>query len=80
MCSLPVRTDENYAIHYFKISDTNYQNFDLVAAMKLSYMLLDITQEKDLPRGLVVIIDTKGVTECHFSTSTLNLNATFRLA
>ncbi|KAH1012034.1 hypothetical protein HUJ04_001280 [Dendroctonus ponderosae] len=67
MCSLPVRTDENYAIHHFKLNDTNYLNFDLVPVMKLSYMLLDITQEKDLPRGLVVIIDCKGVGLMHLT-------------
>lgn len=61
MSSIPVRTDENYVVHFFKLHDGNYKNFDLVSLMKLSYMLLDITQEKNLPRGLIVVIDTKEV-------------------
>ena len=59
--SIPVRTDQNYAVHFFKLNDTNYSNFELVPIMKLSYMLMDITQEKSPPDGLVVVIDMKGV-------------------
>ncbi|KAJ8959001.1 hypothetical protein NQ314_006319 [Rhamnusium bicolor] len=61
MSSIPVRTDENYVVHYFKINDTSYNNFDLVPIMKISYMLLDIAQEKNPPNGLIVVIDMKGV-------------------
>lgn len=61
MCSIPVRTDEDYAIHYFRLNDTSYSNFDLVPIMKLSYMLLDITQERHPPNGLIVVIDMTGV-------------------
>ncbi|XP_050292928.1 alpha-tocopherol transfer protein-like [Anthonomus grandis grandis] len=72
MCTLPVRTEENYAIHYFRLNDTTYSNFDLVPTMKLSYMLLDITQERKLPHGLVVIIDLKGIGLMHLSRLKLN--------
>ncbi|KAL1501764.1 hypothetical protein ABEB36_007031 [Hypothenemus hampei] len=72
MSSLPIRTDENYAVHYFKLADTNYLHFDLVPLMKLSYMLLDITQERNLPNGLVVLLDMKGVGLMHLSRIKLN--------
>ncbi|XP_066144708.1 alpha-tocopherol transfer protein-like [Euwallacea fornicatus] len=65
LSSIPVRTDEDYVVHYFKLQDTNYSNFDLIPAMTVSYMLLDISQERDPPKGLIVIIDTKGVGLMH---------------
>lgn len=61
MLSLPVRTDNNDVIHYFKLNDTDYKNFDLVTIMKASYMLIDIAQETNPPNGVIVIIDAKGV-------------------
>lgn len=61
LSSIPVRTDINDVIHYFKLSDTNYKNFDLVSIMKITYMLMDISQEKNPPDGLIVLIDAKGV-------------------
>ncbi|XP_066260089.1 alpha-tocopherol transfer protein-like isoform X2 [Euwallacea similis] len=65
--SIPVRTDENYVIHYFKLQDTSYSKFELIPAMTASYMLLDIAQERYLPNGLIVIIDTKGVGLMHLT-------------
>lgn len=59
--SIPVRMSNNTVVHFFKVNDTNYQNFDWVHSMKLSYMLLDITQRRNPPNELVVIIDMKGV-------------------
>ncbi|KAF7287662.1 hypothetical protein GWI33_006007 [Rhynchophorus ferrugineus] len=65
--SLQRRTNENYAIHFFKTHDCNYLNFDLIPIMKLSYMLLDVTQEENLPNGLIVVIDMKGIGLMHLS-------------
>ncbi|XP_060534462.1 alpha-tocopherol transfer protein-like [Cylas formicarius] len=67
MSSIPTRTDENYVVHYFKLHDTSYSNFDLVPIMKLSYMLVDIAQEKNPPNGLVVVIDMKGFGLMHLT-------------
>nr|CAI5865863.1 unnamed protein product [Callosobruchus analis] len=61
MSSIPIRTDDNCAIHYFKLHDTNYHNFDLYAIMKISYMLLDVTLKNNPPDGLIVVIDMKGL-------------------
>ncbi|XP_074041789.1 alpha-tocopherol transfer protein-like isoform X3 [Leptinotarsa decemlineata] len=60
LSSIPVRTDEGDVIHYFKLNDSNYNNFDLVQAMKVSYMIMDVTHEKNPPPGLIVLIDMKG--------------------
>lgn len=65
MSSIPVRTEDNDVIHYFNLHDNNYQNFDLVTIMKISYMLIDIAQEKNPPDGLIVVIDAKGVRYIH---------------
>ncbi|KAJ8956084.1 hypothetical protein NQ318_016537 [Aromia moschata] len=67
MSSIPVRTDENYVVHYFKINDTSYNNFDLVPIMKVSYMLLDVAQLKYPPSGLIVVIDMKGIGLMHLT-------------
>ncbi|CAG9769961.1 unnamed protein product [Ceutorhynchus assimilis] len=67
LSSIPVRTDENYAVHYFRLNDSHYRAFDLIPIMKISYMLLDITQERNLPSGLVVVIDMKGVSLMHLT-------------
>lgn len=61
MSSIPRRTDNNDVVHYFKLNDTNYQNFDLGTIMKTSYMLIDIAQERNPPNGVIVVIDSKGV-------------------
>lgn len=79
MSSIPVRTDENYAIHYFKVNDTSYSNFELIPIMKLSYMILDITQERDLPNGLVVVIDMKGFGLMHLTRLKLRALKTYFL-
>ncbi|KAJ8971177.1 hypothetical protein NQ317_013372 [Molorchus minor] len=67
MSSIPVRTDENYVVHYFKVNDTNYRNFELVPIMKISYMIMDITQLRNPPSGLIVVIDMKGVGLMHLT-------------
>lgn len=61
MASIPVRTKENYIVHFFKIVDSSVSKFDLIPKMKLSYMLLDVTQKNNPPDGLIVVIDMKGV-------------------
>ncbi|KYB26927.1 alpha-tocopherol transfer protein-like [Tribolium castaneum] len=65
--SIPVRMPNNTVIHFFKLNDTNYQNFDWVHSMKLSYMLLDVTQRRNPPNELVVVIDMKGVGFMHIT-------------
>ncbi|XP_044261385.1 uncharacterized protein LOC123009261 [Tribolium madens] len=65
--SIPARMSNNTVIHFFKLNDTNYQNFDWVHAMKLSYMLLDVTQRRNPPNELVVVIDMKGVGFMHIT-------------
>nr|CAI5865862.1 unnamed protein product [Callosobruchus analis] len=67
MSSIPIRTDDNCAIHYFKLHDTNYHNFDLYAIMKISYMLLDVTLKNNPPDGLIVVIDMKGLGLLHMT-------------
>ncbi|XP_030757202.1 alpha-tocopherol transfer protein-like [Sitophilus oryzae] len=67
MSSIPVRTEENYVVHFFKLNDPSYSNFDLVPIMKLSYMLLDITQEENLPNGLIAVIDMRGFSLMHLT-------------
>lgn len=61
--------EDNTVVHFFKVNDTNYANFDLVPIMKVAYMLLDITQRSDPPNKLIVVIDCKGVRKskinCH---------------
>ncbi|XP_023012905.2 alpha-tocopherol transfer protein-like isoform X2 [Leptinotarsa decemlineata] len=67
LSSIPVRTDEGDVIHYFKLNDSNYNNFDLVQAMKVSYMIMDVTHEKNPPPGLIVLIDMKGFGLMHMT-------------
>ncbi|XP_018571184.1 alpha-tocopherol transfer protein-like [Anoplophora glabripennis] len=67
MSSIPVRTEENYVVHYFRVNDANYNNFDLVPIMKISYMLMDISQAKNPPSGLIVVIDMKGLGLMHLT-------------
>ncbi|RZC42609.1 alpha-tocopherol transfer protein-like, partial [Asbolus verrucosus] len=65
--SLPVRTRNNTVVHYFKVLDSNYRNFDLVACMKLAFMVVDISQRRDPPNELIVIMDMKGVGFMHLT-------------
>jgi hypothetical protein len=51
----------NTVIHFFKLTDTNYRNFDLVVSMKLACMVLDISQRSNPPDQLIVLMDMKGV-------------------
>ncbi|CAH1953521.1 unnamed protein product [Acanthoscelides obtectus] len=67
MSSIPERTDDNCSIHYFKLHDTSYHNFDLYAIMKISYMLVDVTLKNNPPDGLIVIIDMKGMGLMHMT-------------
>ncbi|CAG9814862.1 unnamed protein product [Phaedon cochleariae] len=67
MSSIPVRTEQNDVVHFFKVHDTNYNNFDLVPIMKISYMLMDISQEKNPPNGIIVVIDMKGLGLMHMT-------------
>lgn len=62
MSSIPVRTKENYVVHFFQLTDPSVSKFDLISKMKLSYMLLDVAQKRNPPDGLIVVIDMKGVT------------------
>ncbi|XP_063924425.1 retinaldehyde-binding protein 1-like isoform X2 [Zophobas morio] len=66
-CSIPKRMSDNTVIHFFKLTDTNYKNFDLVASMKLSLMLLDVSQRYNPPNQLIVVIDMKGSTFMHLT-------------
>ncbi|XP_074041790.1 uncharacterized protein isoform X4 [Leptinotarsa decemlineata] len=77
LSSIPVRTDEGDVIHYFKLNDSNYNNFDLVQAMKVSYMIMDVTHEKNPPPGLIVLIDMKGV---HFHSPGIEQEKMFEIA
>ncbi|VEN62117.1 unnamed protein product [Callosobruchus maculatus] len=61
MATLPVRTDDNCAIHFFKLNDTNYHNYDVSVIMKLSFMLVDVTLKNNPPDGLMVFLDMKGI-------------------
>ncbi|CAG9861501.1 unnamed protein product [Phyllotreta striolata] len=67
MSSIPVRTENNDVYHYFNIHDSYYRNFDLVPIMKISYMLMDVSQEKNPPNGIIVVIDFKGFGLMHMS-------------
>ncbi|CAH1953522.1 unnamed protein product [Acanthoscelides obtectus] len=67
MATLPVRTDDNCAIHYFKLNDTDYHNYDVYPIMKLSFMLVDITLNTNPPDGLVVLLDMKGIGLMHLT-------------
>ncbi|CAH1275671.1 unnamed protein product [Diabrotica balteata] len=67
MSSIPVRTEENDVYHYFNLHDSNYRNFEMIPVMKVSYMLMDIAQEKNPPSGLFVIIDMKGAGIMHMT-------------
>ncbi|XP_057658038.1 alpha-tocopherol transfer protein-like [Diorhabda carinulata] len=66
MSSIPVRTNDNSVIHYFHIHDTNYKKFELIPILKLTYMLIDISQEKNPPDGLIAVLDLKGINLMHF--------------
>ncbi|XP_044260789.1 uncharacterized protein LOC123008831 isoform X2 [Tribolium madens] len=66
--SLPVRLNNNKTvIHFFKLNDTNYRNFDLIANMKLAFMLIDISQRNNPPSDLIVVIDMKGAGLMHLT-------------
>lgn len=65
--SIPVRTDEDFVVHMFRLNDTSYKNFHIDAIAKLCFMLVDITlNAKTPPRGLKVVIDAKGVSYSPF--------------
>lgn len=61
MSILPARLEDNVAIAFFKINDTDYNHFDLVNIFKVSGMLIDIVLEENPPNGIIIIIDAKGV-------------------
>ncbi|KAJ3652498.1 hypothetical protein Zmor_018456 [Zophobas morio] len=67
----------NTVIHFFKINDPNYQNFDWLLSMKLAFMLLDISQRTNPPSELVVIIDMKGVGFMHLTRFKIGAAKTF---
>ncbi|VEN62116.1 unnamed protein product [Callosobruchus maculatus] len=67
MATLPVRTDDNCAIHFFKLNDTNYHNYDVSVIMKLSFMLVDVTLKNNPPDGLMVFLDMKGTGLMHLT-------------
>nr|CAH7758651.1 unnamed protein product [Callosobruchus chinensis] len=67
MATLPVRTDDNCAIHFFKLNDTNYHNYDVSVIMKLSFMLVDVTLKNNPPNGLMVLLDMKGTGLMHLT-------------
>lgn len=66
LSSLPVRINDNTVIHYFHIHDPNYKKFELIPMLMLTFMLIDVSQEKNPPDGLIVILDLKGITLKHF--------------
>jgi hypothetical protein len=51
----------NTVINFFKLTDTNYRNFNLVVSMKLAFMLLDVNQRTNPPEQVIVLMDMKGV-------------------
>ncbi|XP_068901033.1 retinaldehyde-binding protein 1-like [Tenebrio molitor] len=68
ICSnLPVRMPNNTVINFFKLTDTNYRNFNLVVSMKLAFMLLDVNQRTNPPDQVIVLIDIKGVNLMHLT-------------
>lgn len=67
MSSIPNRTKDNDVIHFFKLHDSKLSSFDLASLMKISYMLLDVSQEKNPPDGLIVVIDMKGFGLLHLT-------------
>jgi hypothetical protein len=54
----------NTVVLFVKLKDTNHRNFDLVASMKLSLMLVDLCQRHNPPKKAIVVADIEGVT--HF--------------
>ncbi|EFA04969.1 clavesin-1 [Tribolium castaneum] len=66
--SIPTRLSNNQTvIHFFKLNDTNYRNFDLITSMKLAFMVIDISQRRNPPSDLIVVIDMKGATLMHLT-------------
>lgn len=65
LATMPTRTEQNYAVHYFKVHDPDYTKFDIVANIKLTLMLLEVTLEKDPPDGLVVVLDMDNIGLMH---------------
>jgi hypothetical protein len=61
--------ENNVAIHFFKLMDNNYRNFDMTSVFKLSVMLTDITQRNDPPNEIIVVADMKGVSPVALPTS-----------
>lgn len=61
MFVIPLRTEVNEVIVFFKINDDNYQNFILVNFMKVTSMLVDTALEINPPNGVIAIFDPRGV-------------------
>ncbi|KAG5880892.1 hypothetical protein JTB14_001468 [Gonioctena quinquepunctata] len=60
------RSDIQVAINTIHLSSIPVRT-DEVPIMKVSYMLMDITQEKNPPPGLIVVIDMKGFGLMHMT-------------
>ncbi|CAG9769960.1 unnamed protein product [Ceutorhynchus assimilis] len=72
--NMPVRTEENYAIHYLNIKDPSYRAFDLGPIMKLCYMLVDLSiNSSNVPNGLVIVFDMNGIGLMHLTRLKLDI-------
>ncbi|XP_025831223.1 alpha-tocopherol transfer protein-like [Agrilus planipennis] len=66
-CVLPVRTDDNCAIIFHKLYDTNYSAYLMEPSMKLLFMTIDAAIHDYPPKGLVILFDMKGVGLMHLT-------------
>ncbi|XP_068901556.1 alpha-tocopherol transfer protein-like [Tenebrio molitor] len=76
-CSIPTRMENNVAIHFFKLMDNNYRNFDMTSVFKLSVMLTDITQRHDPPNEIIVVADMKGLGLMHLTCVKIGMMRTY---
>ncbi|XP_072380500.1 uncharacterized protein [Diabrotica undecimpunctata] len=57
--TLPTRTKENYAIHYFRLESSDFKKFNTTAVLRSALMIVDITLNNNPPDGFIVITDLK---------------------
>ncbi|CAG9831421.1 unnamed protein product [Diabrotica balteata] len=57
--TLPTRTKENYAIHYFRLESSDFKKFNTTTVLRSALMVVDITLNNNPPDGFIVITDLK---------------------
>lgn len=58
---IPTRLDTGDVILFFRVKKSSYYNYDVLASMKLWFMVLEAFLYETPPTGLILIVDLEGV-------------------